>query len=106
MADKPGRMRGALSDISSAYRPGGPGAGILGGITDMATVYGTRKLISLAWTRATGKEPPSLDDLQVRLPEALAWAVITGMAISATRLLASRALQRRLHRSADGGGTD
>jgi hypothetical protein len=105
MADKPGRMRGAISEISSTYRPGGAGAGIIGGITDMATVYGTRKLISLAWTRATGKQPPSVDDLQVRLPEALAWAIITGMTISAARLLASRALARQLHGGADGGGT-
>lgn len=104
MADKRGRMRGAFSDISKAYT-GGQGVGILGGIADIAAVYGTRKLVTFAWTRATGKEPPSNpDDLQVRLPEALAWAVTTGVAISAARLLAGRALARRLHSKADGGG--
>jgi len=105
MAEKHGgRVRGALSDISATYRPGGRGVGIIGGLTDMAAVFGTRKVITLLWTRAIGREPPSHpEDPQVHLPEALAWAAITGVAVEAVRLLAARALAGRLRHGSGGG---
>ncbi len=48
----------------------------------MATTGGLmvlRKLLAAAWTKFTGKNPPTdLTDPKVTLPEALAWGVATG----------------------------
>ncbi|MBV9382276.1 MAG: DUF4235 domain-containing protein [Streptosporangiaceae bacterium] len=74
------------------------GGRVIGGIAAMAAAFLTRKLITVVWTRATGKEPPSHpEDPQVRLAEALGWAVVTGVGVEAARLLATRAASRRLH---------
>ena len=59
---------------------------------------GGSPLISLVWTRATGKEPPvHPEDLEVGLKEALGWAVVTGVAMEAARLLATRAATKQVH---------
>ncbi len=71
---------------------------IAGGVAAFAAAWTARKLISLVWTRATGKEPPvHPEDLEVGLKEALGWAVVTGVAMEAARLLATRAATKQLH---------
>jgi len=50
-----------------------------------------RKLVASGWTAATGKEPPgNPEDPEVSWQEALGWAVVSGAAIQAARLLATR----------------
>lgn len=57
------------------------------------------KVLSAAWTRTTGKEPPhDPQSPDVRLREALGWAVITGVCIQTAELLAVRTARRRLSR--------
>ena len=62
----------------------------------MAAGFIARKLITYAWTKATGKEPPTNpEDPGVALVEALGWSVLTGVTVAAVRLLAIRAVARR-----------
>jgi hypothetical protein len=73
------------------------GSKVLGTVTAMAAAFVTRKLITLVWTRTTGKQPPTHpEDPRVALPEALTWAILTGVGVEAARLLATRATTRRL----------
>lgn len=75
----------------------GLGARVLGTLAAMAAAFITRKLITYAWTRATGKKPPlHPEDPQVALGEALTWAILTGVGVEAARLIATRAMTRKL----------
>ncbi len=82
-----------------ADKRGDGGTKALGALAAFAAAFAARKLITIAWTRVTGKEPPSdPQDPQVGIGEALSWAVVMGVAIETARLLASRAATRRLRR--------
>jgi hypothetical protein len=73
------------------------GIRVAGGLAALAAAFVTRKLIALVWKRATGKEPPvHPEDPQVRLTEALGWAVVTGVGMEAARLLATREATKRV----------
>jgi hypothetical protein len=76
----------------------------LGATAAFAAAYGTRKLVTLAWRRITGKEPPSdPHDPQVSIGEALTWALLLGAAMETARLLAGRAATKNVRRNASGG---
>lgn len=67
-----------------------------------AAAFVARKVITLAWTKTTGREPPTHpEDPRVALSEALSWAVLTGVTVEAARLLATRAAARRTHSGPD-----
>jgi len=66
-----------------------------------AAVFAVRKLLALGWKRVTGKTPPDPADPQVRVIEALGWAVIAGVTIEATKLFAARATARRMPAASD-----
>ena len=62
-----------------------------------AAAFLARKIITFAWTKFTGKEPPvSPDDPEVEIGEALGWAVVTGVGLEAARLLATRAATKQV----------
>lgn len=85
MADKDDRKVDLSTKITSA-------------VAAMAAAFIARKLITFAWTKATGKEPPTHpEDPQVALTEALSWSVLTGVTVEAARLLATRAAARRTY---------
>jgi Protein of unknown function (DUF4235) len=78
------------------------GTRITSAVAAMAAAFVARKLITLAWTKATGKEPPTHpEDPQVALREALSWSMLTGVTVEAARLLATRAASRRTHAGPD-----
>ncbi|MDA8371697.1 MAG: DUF4235 domain-containing protein [Nocardiopsaceae bacterium] len=82
-------------------------AQIIGGVASFAAAYVARKALTFAWTQATGKEPPTEpESLDVGLGEALAWAVVMGVGLEVTRVLAVRTAYRRLppRGSVRGGG--
>ncbi|MGH3282256.1 MAG: DUF4235 domain-containing protein [Trebonia sp.] len=55
-----------------------------------------RKLLAAAWTKVTGKIPPTdLTDPKVTLPEALAWSVATGVIVEATRFAIVRSTMKK-----------
>ena len=76
---------------------------IISAVAAMAAAFVARKVITLAWTKATGKEPPTHpEDPQVALTEALIWGMVMGAAVSVARTLALRATSR----SSAGAGRD
>ena len=78
------------------------GTKITSAVAAMVAAFVARKVITVAWTKATGKEPPTHpEDPQVGLREALGWAMLTGVTVESARLLATRAAARRTHSSAD-----
>ena len=68
-------------------------------VTTMAVTGGLfllRKVLAAVWTKATGRTPPTdLTDPKVTLPEALAWAVATGVIVEAARFAIVRGTMRR-----------
>ena len=74
-----------------------------GGSTRMVTTLATtgglmilRKLLAAAWTKFTGKNPPTdLTDPKVTLPEALAWGVATALVLETVRFGIVRATMRK-----------
>jgi hypothetical protein len=74
------------------------GTKIVSAVAAMAAAFIARKLITIAWTKAVGKEPPTHpEDPRVALSEALGWSVLTGISVEAARLLATRAAARRTY---------
>jgi len=72
------------------------GSRVVNAVAGMAAAFVARKLLSFAWTKITGKEPPdSPEDPQVALGEALAWGVLMGAGVATARLLASRVVVHR-----------
>jgi len=77
-------------------RKADPGTKVFNALTTMAAGFVARKLITYAWTKVTGKQPPTNpEDPQVAFVEALSWSVLTGVTVAAFRLLAIRAVARR-----------
>jgi len=78
------------------------GVRIVSGLATMSAAYVAHKLLKFAWTKVTGKEPPTNpEDPRVALPEALSWSALVGVTIAAVRVLAIRIVSRRAHSSAD-----
>jgi hypothetical protein len=75
-------------------------------VTTVATAGGLfllRKVLATVWTKVTGKVPPTdLTDPKVTLPEALAWALATGLIIEAARFAIVRGTMRRPEAVAEG----
>jgi hypothetical protein len=78
------------------------GTRLLYGLATMLAAFGARKLLIVAWTKVTGKEPPTdPEDPRVALAEALGWSVLVGITVGAARVLAIRAVSRNALNSAD-----
>jgi hypothetical protein len=91
-----------MADKEVADRKVDLGTKITSALAAMAAAFVARKLITFAWTKATGKEPPTHpEDPQVALTEALSWSVLTGIGVEAARLLATRAAARRTYSGPD-----
>jgi hypothetical protein len=74
------------------------GTKLVSAVAAMAAAFVARKVLTFAWTKATGKEPPTHpEDPQVALTEALSWSVLTGISVEAARLLATRAAARKAY---------
>jgi Protein of unknown function (DUF4235) len=69
---------------------------VFNSLTTMAAGFVARKVITFAWTKVTGKEPPTNpEDPRVAPAEAFSWSVLTGITVAAFRLVAIRAVARR-----------
>ena len=68
-------------------------------VTTMATAGGVfvlRKVLATAWTKVTGKEPPTdVAKPEVTLPEVLIWAVATGVIVEAAKFAIVRGTMRK-----------
>lgn len=59
-------------------------------------VFLLRKLLAMAWTKATGKNPPTdINDPELKLPELLAWSIATGIVIETARFAIARGTARK-----------
>ncbi len=78
------------------------GTRVFNTLTTMAASFVARKAVTFAWTKVTGKKPPTNpEDPGVAIVEALSWSVLTGVTVAAIRLLAIRAVARRTLSAAD-----
>ena len=74
----------------------GSGGKLLTTVATTGGVFVLRKLLATAWTKITGKTPPTdLSDPQVKLPEVLAWSIATGIIIESARFAIVRGTARR-----------
>jgi hypothetical protein len=68
-------------------------------VTTMAMTGGVfllRKVLATAWTKLTGKVPPTdLADPEVTLAEALLWSVATGIVVETARFAFVRSTMRK-----------
>jgi hypothetical protein len=63
-------------------------------------VFLLRKLLATAWTKVTGKAPPTdLTDPKVTLPEVLAWSIATGVVVETVRFAVLRSTTKRKSQS-------
>ena len=59
-------------------------------------VFLLRKVLATAWTKITGKVPPTdLSDPKVTLLEALAWSIATGIVVETARFSIVRSTMRK-----------
>ena len=64
---------------------------ILGTGAAVGAAVVAKKLVSAGWTAATGKEPPvNPENPDVSWQEAVGWAVVSGVVIQVTRVIATR----------------
>jgi hypothetical protein len=84
-------------------KSGGGGASrLIGTLVTAGAVFVVRKLLTMAWTRATGKTPPTDPaDTTVSVSEALTWAAVVGVTVETTKLFAARATAKRVAAAAD-----
>ncbi len=69
---------------------------VVNGLATMSAGFLARKVLMVAWTKVTGKEPPTNpEDPRVALPEALGWSVMVGITVAIVRVLAVRAVARQ-----------
>jgi hypothetical protein len=70
----------------------------VGGIAGAIAGLITRKAMTTAWKKVTGKAPPdNPEDPEVALAEAIGWGAVMGVAMSIARLLATRMAAKRMH---------
>ena len=64
---------------------------VMAGAAAFAGGFVAKKVITLAWKKSTGKEPPTNPESpDVALAEAIGWAVVMGVGMEVSRLLATR----------------
>jgi len=75
---------------------------VVHGLATMSTAFLARKALMVAWTKVTGKEPPTNpEDPRVALPEAIGWSVLVGITVAIVRVFAIRAVSRSSLRGAN-----
>jgi hypothetical protein len=78
------------------------GARVMNGVATMTAAFVARKVLIAAWTKATGRKPPTNpEDPGVALAEALGWSVLVGVTVAVVRVLAIRAVSRKALATAD-----
>ena len=90
------------SDESSGGGDGDGASKIVAVVAAFAAAFIARKALTIGWTKLTGKEPPSEQDPDVGWAEALGWAVVIGVGIQAARMLATRAVTKRMRHAPAG----
>ena len=75
---------------------GGSNTRMVGTVALTGGVFLLRKVLATAWTKVTGKVPPTdLTDPKVTLVEALAWSVATGIVVETLRFYVVRSTMKK-----------
>jgi hypothetical protein len=96
-----GGPAGIREDRMAEKRGDGAGGKALNAVAALGATFVARKVATMAWTKITGKEPPSdPEDPAVGMAEALGWAIAMGVVVAAVRVLAVRAATTRARHQA------
>ncbi|GAA0370670.1 hypothetical protein GCM10009530_21020 [Microbispora corallina] len=69
---------------------------LVGGLLGLVVGFASRKVLAFAWEKATGRKPPaSADSPDISLGEAIAYAVVMGLGMEVTRIVATRAAAKK-----------
>lgn len=69
---------------------------IVGALVGLGVGFASRKVLSFAWEKSTGKKPPaSADALDISLGEAIAYAVVMGLGMEVARIVALRVAAKK-----------
>ncbi|GGO26380.1 hypothetical protein GCM10010116_52910 [Microbispora rosea subsp. aerata] len=69
---------------------------IIGGLLGLAVGFCSRKVLTFAWEKATGKKPPaSADSPEIGLGEAIAYAVVMGLGMEIARIVVTRSAAKK-----------
>jgi hypothetical protein len=75
---------------------GGSNTRMVGTVALTGGVFLLRKVLATAWTKVTGKVPPTdLSDPKVTLVEALAWSIATGIVVETLRFYVVRSTMKK-----------
>lgn len=75
---------------------GGSNARMLTTVAMSGGVFVLRKVLATAWTKITGKTPPTdLTDPKVTLREALVWSIATGIIVETVRFAIARTTMKK-----------
>jgi Protein of unknown function (DUF4235) len=81
-------------------KSGDLGSRVVNGLVGAGAAFAVRKVMSMAWKKARGSEPPgNPEDPEVALGEAIVWAVLVGAAIAIARIIAIRIIGPHARRS-------
>lgn len=87
-------------DQDDGEHEGGIAWKVYSGLAAVVAGFVAKKLVTLVWTKATGKEPPkNPEHPDVTWPEAVGWAVFSGVVAALARLLATRKAAQMWHRA-------
>jgi NhaP-type Na+/H+ or K+/H+ antiporter len=79
---------------------GKSGYKIIALVSSLAGATIARKVLTLVWTKATGKEPPANPEHpDVTWAEAMAWAGVSGIVVAMAKLVAQRQAAATWHRA-------
>ena len=77
-------------------KDGGSNTRMVGTMALTGGVFLLRKVLATAWTKITGKVPPTdLTDPRVTLWEALAWSIATGIVVETLRFYVVRSMMKK-----------
>lgn len=64
-------------------------------VLGIVTTLAAHKLVTFAWQKATGDEPPTPSDPESPVSQAVLWSLMSGLGIGITQLLTQRFAARR-----------
>jgi hypothetical protein len=69
---------------------------VIGALIGLGTGFVVRKAVEFGWQKVTGKKPPAdPDSLEVSMAEAIGYAVVMGVGMEVTRIVATRTAAKR-----------
>jgi hypothetical protein len=69
---------------------------LIGAVVGLGVGFAARKAIEYGWRKTTGKQPPAdPNSLETSLAEAIGFAVVMGVGMEVTRIVATRTAHKR-----------